>query len=88
MSYEQIGLWAEAQKLYESAQMKARNGQLPFSESECCLWEDRWIACTKSLQQWDMLMDLAKHDNNCDLQLECSWRICDWGVEHDSLQQV
>lgn len=40
--------------------MKAKNGQIPFAESEYSLWEDRWIACSRQLQQWDMLMDLAK----------------------------
>ncbi|GMF97155.1 unnamed protein product [[Candida] boidinii] len=34
LSYEQIGLWDQAIKLYENAQIKARSGVLPYSESE------------------------------------------------------
>lgn len=41
LSFEQNGLWPEAQSLYEKAQAKARAGALPFSESEYTLWEVR-----------------------------------------------
>lgn len=32
-------------------------------------------------------MDLAKHDDNVDLQLECSWRVSDWNAEKETLGQ-
>ena len=88
LAYEQLGMWQEAQNVYEAAQMKARNGLLPFIEAEYSLWEDRWISCTQKLQQWDLCADLAKHDNNVELQLECSWRITDWYNEKESLQHA
>lgn len=50
-SWEQIGQWAQAQILYESAQLKARSGVLPFTESEMALWEDHWIVTAQKLQQ-------------------------------------
>jgi transformation/transcription domain-associated protein len=50
-SWEQIGQWAQAQVLYESAQITARSGVLPFSESEMALWEDHWIITAQKLQQ-------------------------------------
>ena len=43
LSFEQIGLWDKAQQLYEAAQVKARSGALPYSDSEYSLWEDNWI---------------------------------------------
>eukprot|EP00158_Paraphelidium_tribonemae_P010007 Partr_v1_DN29030_c0_g2_i1_m58788 putative Transformation transcription domain-associated protein len=88
LSYEQMGMWRDSQSLYENAQVKARNGLLPFSEAEYCLWEDRWIICTQKLQQWDLCSDLAKHDSNVNLQLECAWRITDWTSEKESLQHA
>lgn len=85
LAFEQCGKWQQAQAVYEDAQMKARSGTLAFNEPEYRLWEERWINCTQKLQDWDMLMDLSKHDNNVDLQLECAWRLQDWSMEKDSL---
>ncbi|RKP03126.1 hypothetical protein CXG81DRAFT_9931 [Caulochytrium protostelioides] len=85
VSFEQNGLWGQAQALYEVAQSKARTGVLPFTESEYTLWEDHWIYCTQRLQQWDILTDLAKHDGNNELLLECAWRLSDWKQERESL---
>ncbi len=42
LSFEQCEMWQKAQNLYEAAQMKARNGRLPFNDSEYSVWEDRW----------------------------------------------
>lgn len=50
-SWEQIGEWNQAQVLYESAQITARTGVLPFTESELALWEDHWIVSAQKLQQ-------------------------------------
>ncbi|KAJ3344480.1 hypothetical protein HDU83_005150 [Entophlyctis luteolus] len=86
ISFEQAGLWAQAQTLYETAQSKARSGFLPFTEAEYNLWEDHWINCAKKLQQWDILTDLAKHEGNTSLFLESAWRLSDWNAEKDTLQ--
>ncbi|KAI9486745.1 MAG: hypothetical protein EXX96DRAFT_53394 [Benjaminiella poitrasii] len=88
VSYEQSGLWSQAQKMYENAQTKARSGVLPFSESEYLLWENHWIACSQKLQQWDILIDLAKHDNNTSLLLDCAWRLSNWAAEREVLEQA
>ncbi|OAD77362.1 hypothetical protein PHYBLDRAFT_36397 [Phycomyces blakesleeanus NRRL 1555(-)] len=87
VSCEQSGMWMQAQNMYENAQIKARSGVLPFTESEYMLWEDHWIACTQKLQQWDILTDLAKHDGNINLLLECAWRLSDWTAERELLEQ-
>lgn len=74
LSYEQNGMWDKAQKLYESAQIKARTGVIPFSQAEYMLWEDHWVLCAQKLQQWEILQEFAKHENFQDLLLECAWR--------------
>ena len=79
LTYEQNGLWTKAIELYEQAQMKARNGLLPFSEEEYCFWEDHWILSAEKLQHWDHLTELARIDSDSDLLLECAWRLSDWG---------
>lgn len=56
-SWEQIGEWNSAQVLYESAQITARTGVLPFSESELALWEDHWIVSAQKLQQVRLSLD-------------------------------
>ncbi|KAJ2796717.1 transcription-associated protein 1, partial [Coemansia guatemalensis] len=63
---------------YERAQTKARAGNLPFSESEYCLWESRWVESTKRLQSWDMLLDLGLHESLPEIELEAGWRVWDW----------
>lgn len=74
LSYEQNGMWDKAQRMYESAQVKARTGALPFSQAEYALWEDHWVLCAQKLQQWDILQDFSKHEHIQDLLLECAWR--------------
>lgn len=87
VSYEQGGMWVEAQRFYEAAQAKARGGLLPFTESEYRLWEEHWVLSAEKLQQWDILTDLAKQEQNAELFLECAWRISDsWISERESLQ--
>lgn len=87
ITYEQNGMWAEAQISYEKAQNRARNGAIPFTESEYCLWEDHWILATEKLQQWDVLYELSHNDGNTELLLESAWRFKDW-TEKDTLQQM
>ncbi|KAJ3211873.1 hypothetical protein HDU67_004198 [Dinochytrium kinnereticum] len=87
-SFEQIGMWASAQSYYEAAQTKAKSGILPFSETEYTLWEEHWTTCAQRLQQWDVLTDLAKHEGNAELLLECAWRLSDWITEREFLQST
>lgn len=87
LSYEQVGLWDQAQQLYEVAQIKARSGALPYSDSEYALWEDNWILCAEKLQHWDILTELAKHEGFTDLLLECGWRVADWNSDREALEQ-
>lgn len=86
--YEQIGMWDKAQQLYETAQIKARLGALPYGQLEYSLWEDHWILCAEKLQHWDILTDLAKHEGFSDLLLECGWRIADWSTDRDAFEQT
>ena len=79
LSYEQNGNWPKALEMYEQAQMRARNGLLPFSEVEYCFWEDHWILAAQKLQNWEALTELARIDQDADLLLECAWRLSDWG---------
>ncbi|GAA5832957.1 hypothetical protein JCM3766R1_000374 [Sporobolomyces carnicolor] len=86
ISWEQIGEWNQAQVLYESAQITARTGVLPFTESELALWEDHWIVSAQKLQQWDVLSDMAKNEDNKELLLECAWRLADWNTERPMIE--
>ena len=90
LSFEQCGMWDKAQQLYESAQIEARTGVVPFSQGEYMLWEDHWVICAQKLQQWDILSDFAKHENFNDLLLESSWRSTDlWTGENlDTLSSI
>ncbi|KAG0250123.1 hypothetical protein BGZ95_007299, partial [Linnemannia exigua] len=88
ISYEQNGMWQQAQIMYENAVNKARTGALQFTESEYSLWEDHWITCTQKLQSWDILTDLAKHENNTELLLESNWRMSDWTTDREAMEQL
>lgn len=88
LSYEQNGMWDKAQQLYDQAQIKARTGVIPFSQGEYMLWEDHWTICTQKLQQWDILSDLAKHENLNDLLLEASYRNYDIWTGPDNLEWI
>ena len=78
LSFEQNNYWMTAQKVFEKAQIKARNGTIPFFEDEFMVWEGHWENCAKKLQQWDLLSEIAKVDNNTNLALECEWVLNDW----------
>ena len=78
IAYEQCGMWDQASSAYEAAQSKTRAGTLPPSEAEFCLWEDHWMLAAEKLQQWEVLYDLARAENNTELMLESAWRIKDW----------
>lgn len=36
--------------------------------------------------QWDILTDLAKHEGNNELSLECAWRLTDWVAEREQIE--
>ncbi|GAA5822515.1 hypothetical protein JCM11251_006364 [Rhodosporidiobolus azoricus] len=88
LSWEQIGQWTQAQVLHESAQITARSGVMPFTESELALWEDHWIVTAQKLQQWDVLNDMAKNEGNKELLLECAWRLADWNQERPMIENA
>ena len=88
LSNEQLGMWDRAQQMYEQAQIKARTGALPFSQGEYMLWEDHWVICAQKLQQWEILLEFAKHENFNDLFLEASWRNVDNWNNGDMREQL
>ncbi|KAK4155966.1 hypothetical protein C8A00DRAFT_13045 [Chaetomidium leptoderma] len=88
LSYEQHGMWEKAQRMYETAQIKARTGVIPFYESEYMLWEDHWVLCAQKLQQWEVLQDYAKHENFQDLLLECAWRNPEYWQNQENRDQL
>ncbi|KAF8309342.1 hypothetical protein DL93DRAFT_2085770 [Clavulina sp. PMI_390] len=87
LSFEQCGLWQDAQLAYENAQLRARSGGAPFNEQEYCLWEDHWIRTSQKLQQWETLSELATQEGHHDLVLECSWRLLDWEKERETVER-
>ena len=88
LSYEQHGMWDKAQLMYESAQIKARTGALPYSQGEYMLWEDHWVICAQKLQQWEILSDFAKHENFNDLYLESTWRNFEAWSDSEEREQI
>ena len=87
LACEQSGQFAEAQMLYEAAQVRGRSSGLPLTEAEYHLWDDHWVLSALELQQWDVLTDLAKLEGNEDLALECAWRLSDWSAERETLEK-
>ncbi|KAI8320067.1 hypothetical protein GQ54DRAFT_9695 [Martensiomyces pterosporus] len=88
LAYEQLDDWGNAQAAYEQAQTKARAGVLPFSESEYCLWESRWVETTKRLQNWDMLLDLGLHESLPEIELDAGWRVWSWSERQAQVRQL
>lgn len=87
ISYEQSGNWTQALLAYESAQTKSRAMGSPCTESEYLLWEDHWVTCSQKLQQWDILIDFAKNENNVDLMFESAFRLIEWSTEKEIFEQ-
>lgn len=50
--------------------------------------QDHWVTCAQKLQQWDLLTDLARHEGNMDLLLECAWRNGNWAEDHNTLKEA
>jgi transformation/transcription domain-associated protein len=59
VSYEQCGAWAESQKFYENAQVKAKTCTLQFHESEYILWEKQWAHCQSPPNQFKSFNDFS-----------------------------
>ena len=38
--------------------------------------------------QWDILTELAKHEGNAELLLECAWRLSDWEKERETIDHA
>ena len=88
LAYEQCGMWEQALNAYEVAQSKVRASAIPYSENEYCLWEDHWILSAEKLQQWDLLYDLAKGENNYELMLESAWRVKEWADNREAIEEM
>ncbi|XP_069681279.1 transformation/transcription domain-associated protein isoform X3 [Periplaneta americana] len=95
IAYEQQGFFESAQGAYEVAMSKVRNdyssSPAPGSvQSELRLWEEHWIRCSKELNQWDLLLDYGRDKtiHNPFLILESSWRVPDWNLMKEALNQV
>ena len=71
----------EEQAVLESVQQKALNGQLPYVDPEFTVWEREWSDCAKRLQQWDLVGEIARTDDDPLLQLESLWRTGDWNSQ-------
>lgn len=81
VGFEQNGMWEQAATTYEGALVKSKNGTIPFTEAEYCLWEDHWVLAQEKLQQWDILLELGRHELNQELVLESAWRTVDWSED-------
>lgn len=88
IALEQNGMWEQACTAYEVAQSKAKNGILPFSEPEYCLWEDHWVEAAQKLQQWDSLYELGKSEQDAGLMLEAAWACKNWTEERDIIDPL
>eukprot|EP01114_Cavostelium_apophysatum_P014185 TRINITY_DN3613_c0_g1_i5.p1 TRINITY_DN3613_c0_g1~~TRINITY_DN3613_c0_g1_i5.p1 ORF type:complete len:3612 (+),score=1106.25 TRINITY_DN3613_c0_g1_i5:200-11035(+) len=87
--FEQYGMWAKAQEVYYSVMNKAQSGALRSAPlPETLLWEEHWIQCAKRLNQWDLLTEYAKVNNQNELLLDCAWKIPDWSSMKDALMRV
>lgn len=88
LSYEQASMWEQAQLMYQEAQKKACSGKIPFAEAELSMWSERWISCAEKLQQWDILYDLSKYENDKEYTLECLWHLVDWSLSTEVIESI
>ncbi|PXF39940.1 Transcription-associated protein 1 [Gracilariopsis chorda] len=93
LSFEQMGLFADAQEAYEeglgenisTGSISSKTGQAGSHEILFC--EERWIECAKNLCQWEVLTELSRTAVNPKLLHECLWRIADWTALKDLLRK-
>lgn len=98
LQYEQMSLFPQALECYNQAikdldREKSIAPTTPgrFSQlDEYSFLEQRWIKCTKELNQWSTLMNYCKQQSNRDhlLYLECSWRSENWPLMKETLGQL
>ncbi|XP_044261128.1 transcription-associated protein 1 [Tribolium madens] len=94
IAYEQHGFFEQAQSAYDSAMAKHKQdnsmGPVPtHTQREVLLWTERWIRCTKELNEWNVLMEYAKNGvYDPYLLLESAWRIPNWDIMKEVLSNV
>jgi len=57
-----------------------------LAQFELELWEERWIECSKQLNQWPTLGEFAASTVHPELALECAWKSADWETVRSLLQ--
>lgn len=87
IAFEQNGMWDQTAAVYETALMKAKMGTIHFAEPEYCLWEDHWVLAQEKLQQWEILYELGRNDNNHELILESAWRFKNWSENREAIEE-
>lgn len=89
LTLEQYGEWQKAQEVFLNAMNKGNSNELKsLSSSEIALWEQHWLNCAKRLNQWDLLTDFSRAQNNSELLLECAWKISDWSSMKEALSKT
>ena len=51
------------------------------------LWVESWVAASKALTQWDVLVEYARGIDNVPLAMDCMWRLHEWEALQGSLLQ-
>eukprot|EP00178_Gracilaria_changii_P010551 TRINITY_DN306_c0_g1_i1.p1 TRINITY_DN306_c0_g1~~TRINITY_DN306_c0_g1_i1.p1 ORF type:complete len:4478 (+),score=542.02 TRINITY_DN306_c0_g1_i1:496-13929(+) len=93
LSYEQMGLYADAQDFYAEVlgDNMSRVSNLDEAKdvggNEVLFCEERWIECAKSLCQWEVLTEFSRTVVSPTLLHECLWRIPDWVALKDLLRK-
>ncbi|KAK4538022.1 hypothetical protein CDCA_CDCA15G4047 [Cyanidium caldarium] len=81
LSLEQQGYGQQAQEVYFGAMAHPAGGAATaVTASEAVLWEERWMACAKQLNQWDALSEYARSVVHIELLHETLWRLPDWAA--------
>ncbi|GLH10296.1 Transcription-associated protein 1, partial [Gryllus bimaculatus] len=95
IAYETQGFFEQAQTAYEVAMSKIRgdagsSAVTPLIHAEMKMWEERWIRCSKELNQWSLLLEYGADENtpNPFLVLESAWRVPNWPQMHEALTQI
>lgn len=93
--FEQMGYFEEAQNMYDVCMTRFKQEILTGSIStdmncEILLWENRWIRCTKELNEWNILLDYGQSnkDKHAFLIMDSAWRVPDWSLMKQALLRV
>eukprot|EP00002_Diphylleia_rotans_P036225 TRINITY_DN7963_c0_g1_i1.p1 TRINITY_DN7963_c0_g1~~TRINITY_DN7963_c0_g1_i1.p1 ORF type:complete len:3345 (+),score=544.19 TRINITY_DN7963_c0_g1_i1:49-10083(+) len=85
LSLQQYGFWQKAQELFLTVMIRHASHQTSnMKPYEVALWEDRWLASCRHLNQWEILFDFAKHTSNTEILLEASWKNKEWNQLKDA----